>query len=76
MPKNLIRMEVPAETLTKLQEKLKELRELLAPYLVTLTLEDRKSLPKMSDKTLAFVSKTAEYVKSNPKLIPPMMEKN
>ena len=74
MPKNLISMEVPAETLTKLQEKLKELRELLAPYLVTLTLEDRKSLPKMSDKTLAFVSKTAEYVKSNPKLIPPMME--
>ena len=74
MPKNLISMEVPAETLTKLQEKLKELRELLAPYLVTLTLEDRKSLPKMSDKILAFVSKTAEYVKSNPKLIPPMME--
>ncbi|MDO4879845.1 MAG: hypothetical protein Q3983_01060 [Capnocytophaga sp.] len=74
MAKNLLSVDVPAQTITQIQEKLKELRELLAPYVVTLTVEDRKSLPKMSDKTLAFVSKTAEYVKTNPKLIPPMME--
>ena len=74
MSKNLINAQVPEAELAKIQEKLREIRELLAPYLVTLTLEDRKSLPKMSDKTLAFVSKTAEYGKSNPKLIPPMME--
>lgn len=74
MAKNLISSQVPEAELTKIQEKLKELRDLLAPYVVTLTVEDRKSLPKMSDKTLAFVQKTTEYVKSNPKLIPPMME--
>ena len=74
MSKNLINAQVPEAELAKIQEKLREIRELLAPYVATLTMEDRKSLPKMSDKTLAFVSKTAEYVKSNPKLIPPMME--
>lgn len=74
MAKNLISAELPADTLAQIQEKLRELRELLAPYVVTLTVEDRRTLPKMSDKTLAFVSKTAEYVKSNPKLVPPMME--
>ena len=74
MAKNLINAQVPEAELAKIQEKLREIRELLAPYVATLTMEDRKSLPKMSDKTLAFVSKTAEYVKSNPKLIPPMME--
>ena len=74
MAKNLINAQVPEAELAKIQEKLREIRELLAPYVATLTMEDRKSLPKMSDKTLSFVAKTSEYVKSNPKLVPPMME--
>ena len=74
MAKNLINAQVPEAELAKIQEKLREIRELLAPYIATLTMEDRKSLPKMSDKTLSFVAKTSEYVKSNPKLVPPMME--
>ena len=74
MSKNLINAQVPEAELAKIQEKLREIRELLAPYVATLTMEDRKNLPKMSDKTLSFVAKTSEYVKSNPKLVPPMME--
>lgn len=74
MSKNLISASIPETALAQVQEKIKELRELLAPYLVALTVEERATLPKMSDKTFAFVSKTAEYLKTNPKLVPPMME--
>ena len=59
MAKNLINAQVPEAELAKIQEKLREIRELLAPYVATLTMEDRKSLPKMSDKTLSFVAKTS-----------------
>ncbi|NOU18403.1 MAG: hypothetical protein HOO91_12675 [Bacteroidales bacterium] len=44
------------------------------PNLINLTVEDRKSLPKMGDKTLAFVSKALEYSKQNPKVVPPFLD--
>lgn len=74
MAKNLIDVVIPQEVVTQVQGRVNELRELLTPYLVTLTKEERASLPKISDKTMPFVSKTVEYVGTNPKLIPPMME--
>ena len=40
MAKNLINAQVPEAELAKIQEKLREIRELLAPYVATLTMED------------------------------------
>lgn len=40
------------------------------PKLITLTPEQRQTLPKMGDKTIAFVNKAYEYAKQNPKIVP------
>jgi len=44
------------------------------PNLINLTVEDRKSLPKMGDKTLAFVNKALEYSKQNSKVVPSFLD--
>lgn len=40
------------------------------PFLIDLTLEQRKSLPKMGDKSRAFVSKAMEVATQNPDFLP------
>ncbi|MBD2067051.1 hypothetical protein H6F93_05820 [Leptolyngbya sp. FACHB-671] len=48
--------------ITTLKEKL--------PFLVDLTVEERKALPKMGDKSRAFVSKALEVATQNPDFLP------
>lgn len=43
------------------------------PFVLNLTAEERKELPKMGDKTVAFVNKALEYAKLNPQLVPTFM---
>ncbi len=45
-------------------------RAALAPYLIALTPKEREEIPKMGDKTLAFVTKAAELASANPALFP------
>jgi hypothetical protein len=40
------------------------------PKLVSLTPEQRQTLPKMGDKTIAFVNKALGYARQNPKIVP------
>ncbi|MBE9180880.1 hypothetical protein IQ268_20175 [Oculatella sp. LEGE 06141] len=40
------------------------------PFLVDLTTEERKALPKMGDKSRAFVSKALEVATQNPDVLP------
>jgi hypothetical protein len=40
------------------------------PFMVDLTVEDRKALPKMGDKSRAFVSKALEIATQNPDFLP------
>lgn len=75
MPKNQISAAISDQTLAQIETKISEIRQLLSPYLVNLTSEERTKLPKMSDKSVSFVSKVMEYIKTNPDLIPPMMDK-
>ena len=44
------------------------------PKLITLTSDQRHTLPKMGDKTLAFVSKSFEYAKQNLNIIPKYLD--
>ncbi|MGQ9806685.1 MAG: hypothetical protein ACUVRP_11505, partial [Chlorobiales bacterium] len=67
---NHISIQIPAETLSTVKANLKECAELLKPYLIALTPDDRQELPKMSDKTLPFVEKVIDYVASNPEFAP------
>jgi hypothetical protein len=43
-------------------------------FLLALSEEDRKDLPKMGDKTVAFVNKCFDYAKANPALVPTYVE--
>jgi hypothetical protein len=45
--------------------------ELNLPFLIDLTAQERKSLPKMGSATQSFVSKALEIARNNPQFIPP-----
>ena len=44
------------------------------PELVNLSASDRQMLPKMGDKSVAFVNKTLEYAKQNPAIVPTFLD--
>jgi hypothetical protein len=50
--------------------KADELRALLAPYLISLTDEERSSLFKLGDARLAFDAKSDDYIHARPDLVP------
>jgi hypothetical protein len=54
--------EVVMKAITTIREKL--------PFLIDLTTEERKSLPKLGDKSRAFVSKALEIAAQNPDFLP------
>jgi hypothetical protein len=58
------------ETLQAIVQKLDELQSLMEPFATPLTPTERMTLPKMGEKTLAFVEKCFEFAQSNPKLCP------
>lgn len=43
-------------------------------FLINLKADDRHNLAKMGDKTLAFVTKSLEYSKQNPSIVPPFLD--
>ena len=67
---NKISISIPQTDLQAAAEAIKTAREILAPYLIALTPEDRKELLKMSDGTRPFVEKVMDYVKTEPSFLP------
>ena len=65
---------IPAAILAGALKKIKEARADLAPFLHPLTTKQREELPKMGDKTLAFVTKMAEYAQSLSDLMPSYLD--
>jgi hypothetical protein len=65
---------IPQEVIARLREKARELVELLAPYAIALTPEERRDLPKMGEKTVSFVEKAHELAEANPGLRPPFLD--
>ncbi len=63
---NRISLRVTAADQKKINEALKTAQETLKPYLVALTTEERRTLPKMSDRTTPFVEKALGYAQTNP----------
>ncbi|MFT3739535.1 MAG: hypothetical protein QM786_12315 [Breznakibacter sp.] len=72
---NLHSQQVPAEVLEQAKVLIEQISTLLSPYLVALSNEDRKSIPKMGEKTLAFVTKAKEYAGQYPDLLPTFVNK-
>ncbi len=71
---DLITKAVPAKALADALAAIRQARQALAPYLVALTPEERASLPKMGDKSVAFVTKAAEFAQSLPTLMPQYLD--
>lgn len=72
--KNQISIEIPKAVLADVFQKLQDCKTALAPYLQGLTAEERKSLFKMGDKTVATVQKVKSYLQTNPEFAPAYMD--
>ncbi len=59
---------IPADVLADVQKKINEAAALLKPYVINLTVAQRRDISKMGDKSLAFVSKALELAAQNPTL--------
>ena len=70
---NQVNMEIPREVIDSVTEAITTIKRDLAPYIHPLSNEDRQSLFKMGDKTLATVVKTQSYTVTNPEFVPNYM---
>lgn len=72
--KNQITIEIPQNVLTEVAQKLQDCRTLLEPYLQALTDDEKQSLFKMGDKTVATVQKVKSYTDTNTEFVPAYMD--
>lgn len=71
---NVISIEIPPADVQTVKDALATIQTTLAPYVVALTPEQRKTIPKMSDGTEPFVGKVMDYAVSDPQFAPPYMD--
>ena len=71
---NQFHSDIPAPVLTEVQTHLDAIKAALAPYLLSLTPEERRTMLRMADKTVAFVSKTTEYATTNAAFVPAFVD--
>ncbi|AWM32924.1 hypothetical protein [Hymenobacter nivis] len=69
MPNNF-HSDLPPAVLAAVQQHLDAIKAALAPYLVSLTPDERRTMLRMADKTVAFVQKTSDYAANNPAFVP------
>jgi len=71
---NVVNFNIPDEVITQATEGLTTIVNLLQPYLIALTPEQRHDIPKMSDGTIPYVEKTLAYAQSSPQFVPSYMD--
>jgi len=71
---NLIAVEISDTDLAAIKAAITVLKEKLMPHLQTLLPQERLELPKMGDKTVAFVQKSLEYGQQNKDLVPAFLD--
>ncbi len=70
---NKISIEIPESDLQAVKAALVQVQSILAPYVVALTPDQRRTIPKMSDGTEPFVAKVVEYAVEDPHFLPPFV---
>jgi hypothetical protein len=65
---------LPANVITDVQGHIDAIKASLASYLLSLTPDERKSMLRMGDKTVAFVTKTTEYATNSPAFVPAFVD--
>ncbi|MEY4589391.1 MAG: hypothetical protein RL497_1467 [Pseudomonadota bacterium] len=71
---DLIALNIPEADLLDIQTALTTLTTKLAPHLISLSTNVRKDLPKMGEKSQAFVGKAREFASQNPALVPSFLD--
>ena len=71
---NKISISIPAEVKQQVMDGIKSVNDLLAPFLYSLSDEQRKSIAKVSDGTEPYMSKINTYTVSNPEFSPAFMD--
>lgn len=61
---NRISLSIPQEIVEQAKQLYIQANQLLAPYLINLTPDERIQLPKMGEKSIPFVTKGNEYLKT------------
>jgi len=70
MQENRISITISPEDNAKVKAAIDTLHTTLAPFLVALNPNERRTLPKVSDGTLPFVQKALEYAQTNAQFVP------
>ncbi|MCD4795270.1 MAG: hypothetical protein K8R54_18710 [Bacteroidales bacterium] len=73
---NLISLNIPEEDKAEIKAAVAVLVGKLLPHLKALSPEERHTLPKAGDKTIAFLEKTKEFFESNGELVPAFIDKD
>jgi hypothetical protein len=71
---NMISFSIPDNDLADVKAAIAVLKSKLVPHLKTLSPAERMEIPKMGDKTVAFVQKACEHCEQNPDLRPPFLD--
>lgn len=69
-----ISIQIPPEVLVQVLDLQSQINQLMAPYVIALTPDERHDLPKMVEKTVSFVSKALDYAESNPEFAPKYLD--
>ena len=72
---NRLSITIPTADLAAAKAALQQVQTILAPYVIALTPEQRKTIPKMSDGTEPFVAKVIEYAADAPQFLPPFVDR-
>ncbi|MEI6062099.1 MAG: hypothetical protein WCR72_15460 [Bacteroidota bacterium] len=67
---NNIAMVIPAEVHQNIKDELTKLLADFAPFLISLTADQKKSMPILGDSSIAFVNKALSYSETNPEFAP------
>ena len=70
----IVSTKISNEDLKKINDSINTIDSILKPYLSTLTPQERKKLPKMSDKSTPFVKKVLEYLNISNKFTPSYLD--
>ena len=72
MSQNLVTAELTDAIKDEILTKIAEITALL-PFVINLSAEERQQVPKMGDKSIAFVEKALELAATNAELVPPYL---
>jgi len=73
MKENLVSIVIPSDVVQTVLTAYQTIKTALKDYLIALTPEERRTILKMGDRTLAFVGKVIEFADANPNFVPPYM---